>query len=833
MNKNRKCYLQLICAVLLCVFLTACNNQKDNTTDKPAATDGDRMEDDSGNADNTDAAEDMSETDYNNAAEDRMYDISGIARVKAEERFRVVLGEMITLKALSGGAGQLVNNSGMSGLWAANQLHNDAAMNMYLTANTGEDGGVILDAGRIEALGKMYIWNYNAKNDLDSGMKDIDIYYSKDSTQWYRLGTNSFELARCSEEDNEKYRGNLPGTLNDGNSTPIDFTGVPARYVKILPLTNWGGDGYGLSEIRIFKNKVSDTSGAVLTVDGFTPNSENDSIENAFNNTGMKSLTDMDSTHNNNEKDMWYSEGDASDSMIIINLDGNYPCGEMKIWNYNNPDNLMHGVKEFSLYYTTGDPCTINAKKGVNFNGGQWKKIGDYTMDMASGESEIPATLTIDLKDLHVQHLKIKIKSNFAGEDKGYGLSEIRLSLGKGWAVEPERNWDGLLSSSGLFPYQNAYFDSYSPYGWLAADGIHAINTGTKDNSQAQGSASEDSTTFITFQDTMQGNMKNYASFTPNYGYDMNHRGMVNESFLMLSGANPDPTKAQFALNGYSDADNKNGDLVPGAYWLADSTVVGNALYTLGNHFSGLSILGADLIKSEINPETGFPDFRIKYPEVLKSYNKNYQVINGVEINFDTLLEGTGENKDWIFTFARAVGGHMVLAKIKKDDFPGYDNVLYWTGSGWSEDINVILKSEAQLTKYRPGNEFSVSYLNAAPFEGKYINVFTRGSIDGEVQMALSDNLTSGFDIPVNLYYAVEKYKLSQNEYKNYDYKGNVMFEEWNYNAKAQPAISREGELLITYHFSASELPTINDFGFTSTAIEYAHPAFLRLYTVE
>jgi hypothetical protein len=761
------------------------------------------------------------------------YSVSGVSNVKPEDRFRVVLGEMITLSVITEEAEQLINNSGMSGLWAANQLHNNAPMNMYLTQKSGEEGAVILDAGCIEALGKMYLWNYNGKNDLDSGMKEVDIYYSKDNNHWDHLGTEGFELTRCSEEDNKNYSGNLPGTLNDGNATPIDFEGIPARYIKIIPISNWGGDGYGLSEIRIFRNKVSDKSGTILTVDGFTPNMENDPIENAFNNTGMKSLTDMDTVHNNNNNDMWYSEGNASDSMIIINLDGNYPLKEMKLWNYNDPNNLTHGIKEFTLYYTTGDPCTINTKKGANFKGGQWKKFGTYTMDMATGENEIPATLTIGLEDLHAQHLKIKITSNFAGEDTGFGLSELRLSLGKGWAVEPERNWNGLLSSSGLFPYQNAYFEPYSPYGWLAADGIHAINMGTEEGSQGQGSATEDTKTFITFQDTMMGNMKNYASFTPNYGYDMTHRGMINESFLMVNGANPDPTKAQFAINGYADEKNAKGDLVPGSYWLADSTVIGNALYTLGNHFSGLTITGADFIKSEINPETGFPDFKNQYPKVRKEYNKNFQMIDGVEINFDTVLEGVGDDKDWIYTFSRSLGKRMVMAKIRKEDYPDYEKVLYWSGSDWSEDINVILKPEALLTLYRPANEFSVSYLNSAPFESKYINIFTRNVVDGVVQMALADNLTDGFDLPVNLYYAVEKYQLSQNEYKGYDYKGNVMFNEWNYNAKAQPAISRKGELLITYHFSASELPSINDFGFTSTTIEYSHPTFLRLYTVE
>lgn len=829
MNKKIRRNLQLfIVTGIMCIAFTACNqlDKNDKGIDNLNASENTDI------TDNADAIDDEKSV-VDEIASDRQYDVIGLSSIQKEDQFRVVLGEPITLKTLTANAEPLVNNSGMSGLWAANHLHNDAAMNMYLSKTTGEEGAIILDTGVVEALGKMYLWNYNAKNDLDSGIKEFEVYYSRDKEDWNRLGAESFELSRCREEDNKVYRGNLPSTLDNGNAFSIDFSGVPARYIKVIPISNWGGTGYGLSEIRLFRNKNSNSVGTVLTADGFTPRNDADQAENAFNNTGMKSLDEMDSTHNNNPSDMWYSEANQNDSMIIINLDGNYPLKEIKLWNYNDPNNLEHGIKEFTLFYTTGDPCTINSKKGPNFNGGQWRKVGSYTMDMATGESELPATLTIDLENLHAQHLKIKIKSNFAGEDQGFGLSEVRLSLGEGWAVEPERNWSGLLSSSGLFPYQNASFDPYSPYGWLAADGIHAINIGTKENDQSQGSTSEESTTFITFQDTMQGNMKNYASFTPNYGYDMTHRGMINESFLMINGANPDPTKAQFALNGYSDEANKNGDLVPGAYWLADSTVVGDSLYTLGNHFTGLSILGADLLKSDINPETGFPDFKNRYVQKVKEYNKNYQVINNVEINFDTLLEGTGEDKDWIYTFARATNGHMVMAKLKKEDFPEYDKVLYWTGSDWSEDINVLLNKEAELTIYRPGNEFSVSYLNSAPFENKYINVFTRGSIDGVVQMALSDNLTEGFEQPLDLYYAVEKYKLSQNEYVGYDYKGNVMFDEWNYNAKAQPAISREGELLITYHFSASDLPPINDFGFTSTTIEYSHPTFLRLFTVD
>lgn len=786
------------------------------------------------NINNDSAGDNDSEIIYKSLITDNIhYENDGISVLNAEDRFRAVLGENIILSAVTKGADRLVDNSGMSGLWAINHLHNAAAANMYFTDYLGEEGAVILDAGSIEALGLMYIWNYNEKDKLDTGMREVEIYYSSDNVNWTKLGTKSFELARCSEEDNENYRGNLPVTLNDGFFSPIDFAGIPARFIKIIPVTNWGGEGCGLSEVRIFRHKKTDEKGSVLIADAFTPKQEGKLIKNAFNNTGMKSLTQMDTTHNNNSDSMWLSEGSAKDSMIIINLDGNYPLEEMKIWNYNNPDMLKYGVKEFALYYTTSDPCSINKRTGINFNSGNWKKIGDYTIDMASGESEIQASLTIKLDNLHAQHLKIVIKSNYAGEETGFGLSEVRLMLGSGWAVEPERNWSGLLSSSGTFPYQNSNFDQFSPYGWLAADGIHAINITTDEYGQSGGYASDDTTTFFTFQDTMQGSMKNYSSFSPNYGYDISHRGMINESYLTVKGADPDPRKSQFVIKGYSDDANLEGDLVKGSYWLADSTIVGDYLYTLGNHFSGLSILGADFLKFKINKETGFPDYQNQYPEIVHEYNKNYMEIDGVEINFDTLLEGIGEDKDYIYTFARGLRRGMVVAKLKKEDFPLYENIWYWSGEDWSDDINVVVKQEAQITSYRPGNEFSVSYMTSAPFEGSYINIFTRESIDGVVQMALADSLTEGFAKPIDLYYASEKYKLSLNEYNGYDYKGNVMFEEWNYNAKAQPAISREGELLITYHFSAGDLPPINDYGFTSTTIEYSHPVFLRLYLVK
>jgi hypothetical protein len=93
------------------------------------------------------------------------------------------------------------------------------------------------DFGYLYELSTTHIWNYNAENHTDKGMKDLIIDYSEDGQTWFELGTYSIEEASGSQQ----YTG-IEGP---------DFAGITARYVLFTFLSNWGDPNCsGLSEVR-------------------------------------------------------------------------------------------------------------------------------------------------------------------------------------------------------------------------------------------------------------------------------------------------------------------------------------------------------------------------------------------------------------------------------------------------------------------------------------------------------------------------------------------------------------------------------------------------------
>jgi hypothetical protein len=83
-------------------------------------------------------------------------------------------------------------------------------------------------------------------------MRDVAIEYSNDGEKWTALkaGNYPFRLAIASGEQW------MPATnLDDGKHSPIQFDGIRARYVRLRPnpevgVGNWGGRGFGLSEVK-------------------------------------------------------------------------------------------------------------------------------------------------------------------------------------------------------------------------------------------------------------------------------------------------------------------------------------------------------------------------------------------------------------------------------------------------------------------------------------------------------------------------------------------------------------------------------------------------------
>ena len=95
---------------------------------------------------------------------------------------------------------------------------------------------IMYDFGYEMKINGMHIWNCNVPSSLNFGIKNALIEYSDNATDWTKLDTFEFEK----------------GTgLNDYQGFDLpEFDSFEAKYILITALDNYGGNCYGLSEIR-------------------------------------------------------------------------------------------------------------------------------------------------------------------------------------------------------------------------------------------------------------------------------------------------------------------------------------------------------------------------------------------------------------------------------------------------------------------------------------------------------------------------------------------------------------------------------------------------------
>ncbi len=116
----------------------------------------------------------------------------------------------------------------------------------------GETHWIMYDLGYNYVLNETKLWNANEPKNLNYGINDFNIDYSLDGVTWTNLG--EFNLKQA------------PGiTTYEGDEGP-DFNATKARFVLITPSSNYGGDCYGLSELKI---SITDPFEVIDEADGF------------------------------------------------------------------------------------------------------------------------------------------------------------------------------------------------------------------------------------------------------------------------------------------------------------------------------------------------------------------------------------------------------------------------------------------------------------------------------------------------------------------------------------------------------------------------------------
>ncbi len=103
-------------------------------------------------------------------------------------------------------------------------------------AERGPSHWILYNFGQPYILEQMHVWNANDPDNLDRGLNEVAIDYSMDGITWTELGTFNFEQANGQP-------------IYEGFAGP-DFDEAQAQYVLITAINNFGGQCFGLSEVR-------------------------------------------------------------------------------------------------------------------------------------------------------------------------------------------------------------------------------------------------------------------------------------------------------------------------------------------------------------------------------------------------------------------------------------------------------------------------------------------------------------------------------------------------------------------------------------------------------
>jgi len=647
--------------------------------------------------------------------------------------------------------GNVTNDSGMSG--AESYLHTHTSGeprdNMWLSAKDKTDNSVILKLPRPAQIGKVYFWNYNNFAKIDSSVKDFQIEYSSDGGDYV-----SFKEGELFTLDQSQGDSALSGQA-------IDLEGISTQFIKIVPISNYGGDYFGLSEIRIYqyKNKMEKGSRIAANIMEFETEPNIVYEENMCNGSGISSVNSSDGKVSNNPYYMYK----AIDSQATFTFNGNYPLSKVSIWNYNDPDYLGLGVKDCSFSYS--------------IDGSSWISLGEYTIAQATGSNSEAVSSEFEFENVSMQYLRLNYTSNYAGTSY-YGLSEIRFYAGEGSVTELDIEHTGWFSS----------YDS----GWAGADGI--FNT----RLSGDNSIGSDGDSFFNFSDTYVGTVNSITKLR-------NNNVMQNNSFATLGSDGILSFITSNEAVPFSPEKDETRSSADAFYWLGDTFVVEDTLYVsvlyiaqegaLGFTQKGEDLIALDIVQGEVD----FSSARIIKDSTNNklayvSDEGDLSIIFGAAI-FENTIQSNALNPDgYIYNYGYMDDTRetynprtLVVSRVKKESVEDFSQYEYFDGTDWSNDIT----SCRGLIDY-VACEMSIVEMNDPESEdyGKFILTYEKYTISNDICIAKSDSLFGLFTDSKVIYDAPEKITMA-----------NVS----NYNAKMHPTLSTSDRLVISYNLNESK----------------------------
>ncbi len=545
----------------------------------------------------------------------------------------------------------------------------------------------------------------------------------------------------------------------------FDFAGVAARYVKLEVISNYGGNQFGLSEARFFEYEGEE--GYLSSYSFLDANSEKNSIPSIAPGLVGDKLT----------ANPYYQRATAKGA-LTYSLRGQYPLSELAIWNYNDPEHLDYGVKELRI--------------SVSLDNESYEEVGEYRLEKGSGQEGMEASLKVDLNNVRAQYVRFSFLSNYGGERNGLGAFALKQGEGDFTSFDYENT--GLVSS-------------YSSL-WSGADGIFSTRLNGDQSIGGEGEV------IFNFSDTYHGEINPITKARVN-------NAITNQSFGYLNGGKIDfVSDPSLPIKASKDASRSEAEAF---YWLGDSFVVGSTYYVFGLYIAkegalGFNQVGEDLFAFPIKDgKVDFGGFRSIY-DSSTSHLSYFSSDGSVSIIFGSaIFENTESSRalspdGYLYIYGymdrsgKENGRCLVAARVKEEEVEDFSKYSYWDGSSFVSDIS----SCAPLTE--GGNvscEMSVCEINdeSSSLYGKYVLTYQDNTIGKDVCLRVSSSPFSAFGEKKVVYHAEEtslEKGLSQ------------------YNAKAHPVLSDDGELVITYN--------LNESGSNKNVMDadIYHPRFLR-----
>ncbi len=159
----------------------------------------------------------------------------------------------------------------------------------------------------------------------------------------------------------------------------------------------------------------------------------------------------------------------------------------------------------------------------------------------------------------------------------------------------------------------------------------------------------------------------------------------------------------------------------------------------------------------------------------------------------------------YIYGYKDLHGRHLVVGRFLPEDILNFNAWTYFDGTSFTSDINQVIGLKDQVSA-----ELSVTRIPSGIYEGKYMLVVMENTTSGRISYAVSDTPYGPFGDYVQVY---------QTDVS--DLRG-----AFTYNAKLHPALSKPGELIISYNVNTTQLGALSD-------ARIYYPRFIKIIEVK